>query len=105
MFNGERIKTNNFAEMLRLLIEKLYELDSGIIESMARNEDKIADWSSVIMFSYDNSKVQGSTKVADTGIYQSVGFSASTIMCIIKGLLDRYGIDHDEFIYSARDNK
>lgn len=105
VFNGERIKTNNFAEMLRLLIEKLYELDSGIIESMARNEDKIADWSSVVMFSYDNSKVQGSTKVADTGIYQSVGFSASTIMCIIKGLLDRYGIDHDEFIYSARDNK
>lgn len=106
IFNGERVKTNNFAEMLRLVIDKLYELDSSIIESMARSEATIADWSSVIMFSYDPAKVQqGITKVADSEIYQSVGFSASTIMWIIRGLLDRYGIDHDDFVYSARDNK
>lgn len=105
IINGERIKTNNFAEMLRITVDKLYEIDSSIIESMARAEDKIADWSSVIMFSYDQSKVQGDTKVADTEIFQSVGFSASTIICIIKGLLDRYGIDHEDFIYSAKDNK
>ena len=106
VFNGERVKTNNFAEMLRLFIDKLYELDGSIIESMARAEDPIADWSSVVLFSYDRTKVQGNiTKVADTEIYQSVGFSASTIMCIIKGLLDRYGMDSEDFIYSARDNK
>lgn len=105
IFNGERVKTNNFAEMLRLVIDMLYEIDSSIIEGMARNEDKIADWSSVILFSYDASKVQGTTKVTDTEIYQSVGFSASTIMWIIRGLLDRYGIDYDDFVYSARDNK
>lgn len=106
VFNGERVKTNNFAEMLRLFIEKLYELDGSIIENMARAEDPIADWSSVVLFSYDRTKVQGNiTKVADTEIYQSVGFSASTIMCIIKGLLDRYGMDSEDFIYSARDNK
>ena len=105
IFNGERIKTNTSAEMLRIFIDKLYEIDGSIRESMARAEDKIAEWSSVVLFSYDESKVQGNTKVADTGIYQSVGFSASTIMWIIKGLLDRYGIDHDDFIYSAKDNK
>lgn len=105
IFNGERIKTSNFAEMLRLFIDMLYEIDSSVIESMARNEDKIADWSSVILFSYDPNKVQSGTKVGDTEVYQSVGFSASTIMCIIKGLLDRYGFDYDDFIYSARDNK
>ena len=106
IFNGERVKTNNFAEMLRLVIDKLYELDSSVIESMARREDTITDWSSVIMFSYDPSKVQqGTTKVADSEIYQSVGFPASTIMWIIRGLLDRYGIDYDDFVYSARDNK
>jgi len=106
VFNGERVKSNNFAEMLRLFIEKLYELDSSIIENMARAEDPIADWSSVVMFSYDQTKVQGNTtKVADTEIYQSVGFSAATIMCIIKGLLNRYGMDSEDFMYSARDNK
>ena len=105
IINGERIKTNNYAEMLRITVDKLYETDSSIIENMARAEDKIADWSSVVMFSYDQNKVQGDAKVADTEIYQSGGFSASTIMCIIKGLLDRYGIDHSDFIYSAKDYK
>lgn len=106
VFMGERIKASNFAEMLRIFIDKLYELDSSIIESMARSDEKILDWSSVIMFSYDYTKTWGgNTKVADSEIYQSVGFSAAHIMYIIRALIDRYGLEHSDFVYSARDNK
>lgn len=104
VFMGERIKASNFAELLRIFIDKLYELDSSIIESMARSDEKLLEWSSVIMFSYDYTKTWGSNaKVADSEIYRSVGFPASTIMAIISALLDRYGIDHSEFTYSAKD--
>ena len=106
VFMGERIKASNFAELLRIFIDKLYELDSSIIESMARSDEKLLEWSSVIMFSYDYTKTWGQNiKVADSEIYQSVGFPAATIMEIIATLLDRYGIDHGEFTYSAKDGK
>lgn len=106
VFMGERIKVWNFAEMLRILVDKLYELDSSIIESMARSDERILDWSSVIMFSYDYSKTWGTNMtVADSEIYQSNGFSAAHIMTLIAALLDRYGIDHEEFTYSAKEGK
>jgi hypothetical protein len=73
---------------------------------MARSDEKLLEWSSVIMFSYDYNKTWGGPmKVADSGIYQSVGFSAAQIMYIVAALLDRYGIDYDEFLYSAKDGK
>lgn len=105
VLNGERVRMTNFAEMLRSIISRLYELDSDIIESMARNNEKILDWSSQTMFSYDIDIVQGNAMIPGTSIYQSSGYSASHIMYIIRALLDRYGIDHEEFVYSARDNK
>lgn len=105
VLNGERVRMTNFAEMLRSIISRLYELDSDIIESMARNNEKILNWSSQTMFSYDIDKVQGNAMIPGTSIYQSSGYSASHIMYIIRALLDRYGIDHEEFVYSARDNK
>ena len=106
MTMGERIKASNFAEMLRIFIDKLYELDPSLIESMARSNENILEWSSVVMFSYDYKLTWGSNlKVADSEIYESSGFSAATIMCIIRALVDRYGLDRSDFVYSARDNK
>ena len=106
VFMGERIKASNFAEMLRIFIDKLYELDPSLIESMARSNENILEWSSVVMFSYDYKLTWGSNlKVADSEIYESSGFSAATIMCIIRALVDRYGLDRSDFVYSARDNK
>ena len=57
------------------------------------------------MFSYDVDAVYGDYKLRDTDIYVSTGFSAAHIMYIIRALLDRYDIDHSDFVYSARSNK
>lgn len=105
ILNGERILVSSFAELLRKLIDKLYEIDKTIIEQMARNDEQLLDWSSVIMFSYDYKKTWGDNyKVADSEIFESVGFSASVIIYIIAALLDRYDIDREDFLYSAKES-
>lgn len=105
VLQGERVNATNFAEMLRSIIGRLYEQDSSIIENMARNNERLLSWSQNIMFSYDINQVYGETMIGDSGIYQNIGYSASHIMCIIQALLDKYEIDHNDFVYSARSNK
>ena len=105
VLQGERVNATNFAEMLRSIIGRLYEQDSSIIETMARNNERIVSWSQNVMFSYDANQVYGDTMIGDSGIYQSVGFSASHIMYIIRALLDKYDIDRADFVYSARSNR
>lgn len=105
VLQGERVSATNFAEMLRSIVNRLYEQDSSIIEAMARNDEHLLSWSQNVMFSYDVNKVYGDAMIGNSGIYQSVGFSASHIMCIIKALLGRYEIDTSDFVYSARSNK
>jgi hypothetical protein len=57
------------------------------------------------MFSYNPDNVNGDYKVKDTDIYQNVGFSAAHIIRIIAALLDKYDIEHSEFVYSAKVTK
>lgn len=91
--------------MLRALIERLYSINSTLIELMAKNDERIVSWSQSIMFSYDKNKVNGELKIKNTDIYENTGYSASHIMHIIKALLEKYDIDITEFVYSARLNK
>lgn len=105
VLQGERVNASNFAEMLRSVILRLYELDSTIIENMAKNKESVLSWSQQIMFSYDVEDVIGDCKLGDTDIYQSTGYSAAHIMYIIKALLEKYDIELSDFTYSARSNK
>ena len=91
--------------MLRSVVSRLYELDSSIIEKMARNNERLLSWSQNVMFSYDVDEVYGDYKLGDTDIYESTGFSAAHIMYIIRALLDKYDIDRSDFVYSARSTK
>lgn len=105
VLQSERVNTTNFAEMLRSVVSRLYELDSSIIEKMARNNERLLSWSQNVMFSYDVDEVYGDYKLGDTDIYESTGFSAAHIMYIIRALLDKYDIDRSDFAYSARSTK
>ena len=105
VLQGERVNTTNFAEMLRSIVSRLYELDSSIIEEMARNNERLLSWSQNVMFSYDVNEVYGDYKLGDTDIYESTGFSAAHIMYIIRALLDKYDIEWSDFAYSARSTK
>lgn len=102
MLQGEKIFVSSFAEMLRIIVKKLYEEDPSVIEEMARANSQIVGWSKNIMFSYDKDVTNSDQKIDGTDIYESEGFSASHVMHIIRALLENYGIELDEFSYSAR---
>ena len=102
---GERVIVGNFADMVRSVTRKLYELDSSIIEQMARDSEILPGWQ-VPAFSYDQNKVRGNVKIQGTDIFMLSGFSASACIWFIKGLLQKYDLDiESEFVYSAKSNK
>ena len=105
VLQGERVKVTNFTEMLRSVIGKLYDLDKSIIEELARNNEQLISWSQNIMFSYDKNKVYGNYNIENTKIYAGTGFSALFTIQVIRSLLERYDIDVEDFVYSARDQR
>ena len=105
ILQGERVNANNFADMLRSIISRLYAIDRTIIEDMARKNERLLSWSQNIMFSYDVEQISGDYKISGTDIYESTGFSAAHIMYIVRALLDKYDIERSDFVYSARSNK
>ena len=105
MLQGEKIYVTSFADMLRIVIKKLYDEDPSVIEEMARTNSQIVSWSKNVMFSYESGVTSGDQKIDGTDIYVSEGFSAAYIICIIRSLLENYGIELDEFSYSARNVK
>ncbi|WP_338503248.1 DUF262 domain-containing protein [Candidatus Minimicrobia sp. QA0096] len=105
MLQGEKNYVTSFADMLRIIIKKLYDEDPSVIEEMARTNSQIVSWSKNVMFSYEPGVTSGDQKIDGTDIYVSEGFSAAYIICIIRSLLENYGIELDEFSYSARNVK
>ena len=102
---GERVAVGSFADMVRSVAKKLYELNSSVIERMARNGETFTDWINPV-FSYDVDAVKGDTKLEGTNIYISTGYSAYDCVSFIRGLLRKYDLDVEEdFVYSARSNK
>ena len=79
--------------MLRSVIERLYAMDSSIIEHMARTNEGLENWPQNIMFSYDKKPGQRLIANQGTDIYENTNFSARYVIFIIRALLDKYGID------------
>jgi len=91
--------------MVRSVAKKLYEMDSSIIERMARSGETFTDWINPV-FSYEKDGVKGDTKLEGTNIYISTGYSAYDCVSFIRGLLRKYDLDVEEdFVYSARSTK
>lgn len=103
---GERVNVDSFAFMVRSVAAKLYDLESGIIEDMARNHEKFPTWMNPV-FSYDESGVRNPVELKrDSGIYISTGYSAYDCICFIRALLKKYNLNIEEdFVYSARPTK
>jgi len=102
---GERVNITSFAEMVRSVAVKLYDMDDSVIERMAKGNEKFSGWL-VPVFSYDEKEVKGALELKKgTGIYISTGYSAHDCICFIRALLKEYDLDIEEdFLYSARDN-
>lgn len=103
---GERVNVDSFAVMVRSVARKLYELDSSIIEGMAKKREKFPTWQ-VPVFSYEEAGVRNPVELKkDSGIYISTGYSAYDCICFIRALLRKYDLDiAEDFVYSARPTK
>lgn len=103
---GERVNVDSFAFMVRSVARKLYDRDSSVIETMARNHEKFPTWSNPV-FSYEKTGVKNPIELKkDAGIYISTGYSAYDCICFIRALLRKYDLDiAEDFVYSARPTK
>ena len=99
---GERVKVDSFAGMVRSVARKLYELDSTIIEEMAKKNEAFYSWVNPA-FSYDEKAVKGGKRLLkDNSIYISTGFSAYDCISFIRSLLRKYDLDiSEDFVHSA----
>ena len=100
---GERVAINSFAAMVRSVARKLYELDSSVIEKMARDREVFPSWVNPA-FSYDANDLLSATKFIEEGdIFIATGFSAYDCISFIRALLMKYDLDiSEDFIYSAK---
>lgn len=100
---GERVNVDSFAFMVRSVARKLFDLDSSIIEIMAKNHETIQTWANPV-FSYEENGVRNPVLLKkDAGIFISTGYSAYDCICFIRALLRKYDLDlAEDFVYSAR---
>lgn len=100
---GERVNVDSFALMVRSVAGKLYNLNSSIINRMARSLEVFPAWQNPV-FAYDKDAIRNAVKLKnDSDIYISTGYSAYDCICFIKALLKKYDLDLEEdFVYSAR---
>ena len=105
VLQGERVNVQNFQHMLRSVVDKLFKVDSTIIKGLALNEKNPIDGYQSIVFTYKSRNVNSDYRIGDTGIYVRLGYSAAHTISIIKALLQKYDIDTDDFVYSAREYK
>ena len=103
---GERVNTDSFAGMVRSVAGKLFDIDSSVIERMAKGNEVFPGWLNPV-FSYDKDAVKGAFELKKgTGIYISTGYSAYDCVCFVRELLKAHDLDVEEdFIYSARTSK
>ena len=88
---------------MRSVVNKLYELNDSIIETMAKNNVVYPTWTNVA-FSYDKNKVKNdAVKVSGTEIYINVVYTSNDIVTFIRELLKAYDLDiRTDFKYGAR---
>jgi uncharacterized protein with ParB-like and HNH nuclease domain len=103
---GEKVPVDSYAAMVRSVAAKLYDLDSTVIERMAKTNEAFSGWANPI-FSYDENAIKGAVELKKgTGIYVSTGYSAHNCVWIIRELLKLHDLDIEEdFVYSARSYK
>lgn len=102
---GEVVDIDNFKSMLDSVMKKLYERDANIMERIAKDNHPLIAWSKKPHISYDKSLLILSEQLGDTGIFYEINLSAPSKLEMIKGLLNEYDIDPEDFSYSARKSK
>ena len=105
ILQGEKAEVSDFTKMVESVLKTLYAQDSSIMERVAKNNEKIIPWSQKPYISYDKEQFRYCEQLDETGIYYETNLSAPHKIWLIKGILDAYGIETSDFVYSAKTTK
>lgn len=101
---GEIREVSSFAEMLTTCVLLLSDLDIKIMARLANTNFKIK-YADRTYITNDENLLRRPKEIGNTGIYYETNLSAKNILQFIKELLDRYGLDREDFYFTIEKEK
>lgn len=93
---GEMIEVESFADVLSKTIQTLSMIDMQLLNKLANENFRIKNAGRAYL-SFNKDFMRKAHELGNTGIYYETNLSAKNTFSFIEELLDRYGIDKEEF--------
>ena len=100
-FYGENVTINNYSAMLSSVVNMLYDLDSSILEELAKEKFKVTSSDRVYITMYEN-ELRRAKEISNTGIFYETNLSAGAILNFIKVVIEKHKLDPDEFEFNCK---
>ncbi len=98
-FVGEYIKVSSWVDLLTKFINLAYDLDVEILSSLAEKDYSIP-YADRAYISNDKRKLRKAKQIDNSGIFFEANLSSMNIISFIKDLLEKMGLDTDDFSFS-----
>ncbi len=99
IFVGELTKVANWSDLLSKFINVAYDLDSEVINDLAKNDFSISNATRAYITN-DVRKLRKGKQIEHSGIYYETNLSSNNIVAFIRDLLLRMNLDVEDFVFS-----
>lgn len=96
---GEQFTTQSWSDLLTKIISTFYDLDSKALLQLATVNYSIPR-ARESYITNDRRLLRKPKQIENTGIYYETNLSANNVLSFIKALLDEYGLETDDFMFS-----
>lgn len=100
-FYGEVVAVKSYIGMLKSVLNILYELDTSILEELAKKKFQVTAANSPYLTT-DISELRRGKELGNTGIFYEANLSADYILQFIKAAIEAYDMDTDEFEFVCK---
>ena len=101
LFNNDSHIIHNYY-CFKKIINTLYDLDSSIMEKLAKSKYRLTSGNNIYI-STTETDMKKPKEIENAGIFYETNLNAMSILSFVKALIDKYGIDTDEFQFQCRD--
>lgn len=99
IFFGINFIVDSYVEILTNILNALYDLDSDILDDLAKQNYKIKNAEKPYI-TKDPYLLRKSVEIKDTGIFFETNLSAKNIVNFLKSVLDAYDLEYEEVVIS-----
>ena len=82
-------------------INTLFDLDPSVMDRLAKNKFRLT-LSERIYITTDPTDVRKAREIGNSGIFYETNLSAATILSFIECLIEKYGLDPDDFEFQCK---